>query len=196
LRVQTVLTEVFESESWFRVDLGDILRLVDRLHPNVMAAASAFTLSELRKPGYSSMVSGTVFRSHRLLPRGEHLAVNLFFDFVSTAMNTRGRSGVTSRNWGVLMLSFANVPAFMYSKRYIFPIAIISKPAFAAVGYDRFVRPVLEQLSRLETGARNAIARAWVCLTYQIEWPDERVYSGHCRTRWLHPQGVFPLPPG
>jgi hypothetical protein len=76
---------------------------------------------------YFSPASGSVYRTHSLLRLGTSIALGFYTDFISTAMNTRSRSGLRKRNWGVLCAVVCNIPHMFLRRQCFIPLAIWSK---------------------------------------------------------------------
>lgn len=147
--------ETSETFSWVRIPLPSFLKQLRKCFPDIQGEAYAETqrCSSTRQTVIDSVCSGSVYRSNPLLFEGKRLALAFFFDFAVTTMNSLGRSGAHGRNWGVFSVAVMNVPSLRGTSKFVFPLSLIDKDSFSAVGYDRFIAPYISELREVQDGA-------------------------------------------
>jgi len=90
-----------------------------------------------------------VFRKNPLLVTGDYLGLIFYFDEIATSASNFARAARHGRKWGVLMVSFANVPESLYSRDWIFPIGVMSYDVKMRLSYDAFLAPFVRELKAL-----------------------------------------------
>lgn len=119
-----------------------------------------------------SPLSGTCYQRNPTFTDRKRLALQLYFDAISTSRNALGRAATASRKFYVFSVRVANVPEVLRDAEYIVPIAIVPPSAWAAHGFDGIAERLKDDFDIVDAG----VLRQYSCLllNYLI------IHIAHC----------------
>lgn len=142
--------------TWVHISLLEMLQVLTAVYGSLGELARTFD-DEFVRPAADCGVmvapsSGSNYRSNPVFDDRSVLALQLYFDGVSTASNALGRAAIVTRKFYVISVRICNVPTMMKNSACIFPIAVVPPSAWDHVGFDGIARALQAEFDQLYIG--------------------------------------------
>lgn len=155
--------------SWVRFSLLGLLEMLDRRYGDLGYLAEHYWRNEvqpnLRAKIMMSAISGTNYTETDAFSDRSVLAIQLFFDGLSTVQNALGHAAITTRKYYVFSVRVANVAVMARDSDCILPLCIVPPEAWDELDFDGVIREIEPEFVQLSEGAFNYYI--YMCILYR-----------------------------